>query len=330
MVKDLEITILITSGCEREISVDTCLYYADFCDEVVLVDDQQPAMCEQHLLLLPLNVKYVHVPVRERTFIEQSYNKRLVAAKNARYKYVIHSNHDERYSRAGLEHCLAELKNEEKLTFCSGTGVKLKHKNLSLAYPGLLDYSNLGCLKVRICKHAQHYVPIAHYAVWKKENLVRVLEKTIEVHHAIWDPSLFDEYIFEFLAALEGPSKSLKVFYWIRNRLNDSVSPEYYTKLDVRTSRDVIQRKISLAFEDVHGVKVADVMSAADRKYPSSKFGRFVARLHGLCLRIFCYDRQMLVGVSGSELASLLEANQISFDKREVDTILRSFDRWIG
>jgi hypothetical protein len=40
--KKLNITVLVTSISQREITIETANYYSEICREVILVDEQQP------------------------------------------------------------------------------------------------------------------------------------------------------------------------------------------------------------------------------------------------------------------------------------------------
>ena len=116
--KKIDVSVLITSYSQRKITLETANYFSEICNEVILVDEEQPYLSEEDVIELKKDINYIPY---EASILEKEYNspygKRLIAAKNAKNKYVVHSNHDERYTYMGLLASVNELDNDKNLTF---------------------------------------------------------------------------------------------------------------------------------------------------------------------------------------------------------------------
>ena len=131
----INITVLITSVHQRNITINTANYYSNICDEVIVVDEEQPHLSYVDISKLKKKgITYIGFNTSKKELsIKSIYQKRLIAAKKSTNKYVVHSNHDERYTYHGLLACISELENNKNLIFCAGQAVavrKVKQKNL--------------------------------------------------------------------------------------------------------------------------------------------------------------------------------------------------------
>ena len=108
----IDITILVTSHMQRETTIDTVNYYSEICNEVILVDEQQPYLSLTDIdLLKNRGITYITYNTKNNANTSP-FEKRLIAATKAKNNYVVHSNHDERYSYYGLLACVSELEND--------------------------------------------------------------------------------------------------------------------------------------------------------------------------------------------------------------------------
>ena len=122
--KKIDVSVLITSYSQRKITLETANYFSEICNEVILVDEEQPYLSDEDIIKLKKK-DIIYIPFKASS-LEKEYNptlfsliyeKRLIAAKNAKNKYVVHSNHDERYTYMGLLASVNELDNDRNLTF---------------------------------------------------------------------------------------------------------------------------------------------------------------------------------------------------------------------
>ena len=132
----IDITVLITSIFQREITIETANYYSKICSEVILVDEEQPFLPVNEISTLKKK-GITYIP-HEISSYKGSYDlickKRLIAAKQSSKKYVVHSNHDERYTYHGLLACLTELEKDRKLAFCAGQAIAVRKDALQIYY----------------------------------------------------------------------------------------------------------------------------------------------------------------------------------------------------
>ena len=52
MIDKINITVLITSIHQRKITMDTANYYSNICNEVILVDEEQPHLSADEINIL--------------------------------------------------------------------------------------------------------------------------------------------------------------------------------------------------------------------------------------------------------------------------------------
>ena len=116
----INITVLVTSINQRNISIETANYYSNICNEVILVDEEQPHLSVDEIKVLKeKGIKYIdYKNDASGLSLNSLYQKRLIAANKSNNKYVVHSNHDERYTYHGLLACVSELENHKDLIFC--------------------------------------------------------------------------------------------------------------------------------------------------------------------------------------------------------------------
>ena len=247
--KKIDITVIVTSIHQREIAINTANYYSKICREVIFVDEQQPYLSSSDVKSLKENnITYIVYKNVTNNYI---YQKRLIGANQSNKKYIVHSNHDERYTHDGLLGCVKELEKDEKLSFCAGQAIAIRKDNSQLyftrSYKNLYNYQNKHKLEERLYHHSINYAPIAHYAVWKRENYIKATEKTIFVHNEISTNTILDEIIFELAADLTGDSKAIPILYWIRNRIN----PPYNHGLETKNYVfQIIKKKLYKLFND--------------------------------------------------------------------------------
>ena len=92
------------------------------------------------------------------------------------------------------------------------------------------------------------YVPIAHYAVWRKE-LHNTAENTFAHKLLPTGSTILDEVIFEFAADLVGNSKATLIFIK-RNRINKPY--EHQNKHEnIEDSLKIIKKKLDLLLRDL-------------------------------------------------------------------------------
>ena len=96
----IDITVLITSIYERNITIETANYYSEICSEVILVDEEQPHLPSADISeLKKKGITYIPYKTDNNELsIKSVYQKRLIAAKQSNKRYLVHSNHDERYT----------------------------------------------------------------------------------------------------------------------------------------------------------------------------------------------------------------------------------------
>ena len=136
----VDITVLVTSISQREITIETANYYSEICSEVVLVDEEQP-----HLSVADISVMkkrgITYISYTNNGYKNASYEKRKIAAIQSSNKYVVHSNHDERYTFHGLIACVTELEKDKTLTFCAGQAIAVRRGESKISFTR--SYKNL-------------------------------------------------------------------------------------------------------------------------------------------------------------------------------------------
>ena len=95
---NINITVLVTSASQREITLQTVNYYSQICSEVIFIDEQKPYLSETEVNRLTLKgIKYIPYEFDSQKGLHNSpYKKRLVGANVSKNEYLVHSNHDER------------------------------------------------------------------------------------------------------------------------------------------------------------------------------------------------------------------------------------------
>ena len=259
----LDISVLITSISQREIAIETSNYYSKFCSEVIFVDEEYPHMTNKEIKELEnMGIHYIaYTSDPKTTRLNSIYEKRLIAANQSNNEFLVHSNHDERYTESGICACLKELYTDRDLTFCIGQVVAIrKDKNklhFTRSYENLSCYSNLNSAEQRIYYHSKLYAPLAHYSVWRKESYIYATEKTMLVHSAIPTQTIMEEIIFELAADLTGNSMAISELFWIRNRVNAPSNSDYEKGQQVFIN---IKRKLIKLFDNSNNLDIDLIM----------------------------------------------------------------------
>ena len=226
-VNEINITVLITSITQREITIETAQYYSNICSEVIVVDEQTPHLEETDIKdLNERGITYIPYKDGSDQSLSSTYEKRLIAANHSNNKYLVHSNHDERYTHNGLAACIIELDNDKKLAFCSGQCIAVRKNNQGIyftrSYKNLSGYENINQVDKRTYYHAEKYAPIGHYGVWRRDAYITASKKTVLIHNQLPSLTMMEEVIFELAADLSGNSKAVPELFWIRNRINEN------------------------------------------------------------------------------------------------------------
>jgi len=257
----IDITILVTSHMQREITIDTVNYYSEICKEVILVDEQQPYLPLADIdILKSRGIEYIPYNAKDNTN-NSPLEKRLIAATKAKNNCLAHSNHDERYSYYGLLACVSELENDKGLTFCAGQVIAIRKDESEIyftrQYKNLSDYVNINNVVQRLYYHAENYAPLAHYSVWRKEAYINVTEKTILIHDLMPSKTIMEEVIFELAADLAGNSKATSELYWIRNRIN---RPTHGHNEKGEHVFNIIKKKLHFLLDDIDGIEIDNIV----------------------------------------------------------------------
>ena len=107
----LDVTVFITSISQRDIVIETANYYSKMCSEVIIVDEEQPHLDNAEINAMSTRgiTYFAYKNKANNNWNTTIYDKRMVAVSQSNNKYVVHSNHDERYTYLGLKACIAEL-----------------------------------------------------------------------------------------------------------------------------------------------------------------------------------------------------------------------------
>lgn len=331
----IDITVLVTSIFQREITIETANYYSKICNEVILVDEEQPFLSETDISTLKKK-GITYIPHKISSY-KGSYDlivkKRLVAAKLSSKKYVVHSNHDERYTYHGLLACLNELEKDRKLAFCAGQAIAIRKDALeiyyTLSYKKLLRYENLdNKVEQRLHHHAKVYVPIAHYALWRRELYINTVEKTILTHELMPSRStIFDEYIFELAADLAGNSKAISDLYWVRNRINTPVQHQQEYKGE-KYDFKIIENKLRILLKDLDNVQLDGVIKNLYNgpvRFVTKTFLEKSIISIKLILRNIIKKKMKKSSIDGSDdINTLLNHNKVKYEKNDLSNLLNS------
>ena len=269
----INVTVLVTSIHERNITINTANYYSNICNEVILVDEEQPYLSLDEINILKnKGIKYIdYKSATNDLSLNSIYKKRLIAANQSKNKYLVHSNHDERYTYHGLLACVSELENHKDLIFCAGQAVAVRKTEKEIyytrSYKNLSDYKNVNEVKLRLYNHADIYSPIAHYSVWRKEFFIENIERTISIHDRLPNSCELDEVIFELSADLIGNSKALNEFYWVRNRINPP-SPKDIREKGIYAIK-ITENKMNILLSNLNDIKVDILTKGLFKNFPS-------------------------------------------------------------
>jgi len=328
----IDITVLITSIYERNITIETANYYSEICSEVILVDEQQP-----HLSVNDINelkkkgIVYIGFKTSNNELsIRSVYLKRLIAAKKSNKKYIVHSNHDERYTYYGLLACLSELESNKDLTFCAGQAVAVRKAKQKIyytrSYKKISEYENVNEVKLRLYHHAESYSPIAHYSLWKKEFFIDTLERTISVHDTVPSSGILDEVIFEFSANLAGNSKALNELYWVRNRINPP-GPKH-NRDKGHYSIKIIENKLNVLLGNSHDIKVDILIDSLYRNFPIVQKKRFIGKsilfIKLIIKKLVNLKKKDKNPEAFENIENLLNDSKIKYDKKDLKYLLDS------
>ena len=307
---------------QREITIDTVNYYSEICNEVILVDEQQPCLSLTDIDILK-NRGIEYIPYNAKDNGNNSpLEKRLIAATKAKNNYVVHSNHDERYTYYGLLACVSELENDKELTFCAGQVIAIRKNESRIyytrQYKNLSDYENIHNIEQRLYHHAETYAPLAHYSVWRKESYINVTEKTISIHDLIPSKTIMEEVIFELAADLAGNSKATSELYWIRNRINHPMHG-YYEKGEYAFK--TIENKLLILLNDIDNIQIDFIMNSFRNNFPFVN-PSFISKNIILIKRMM---RKLIKKKTTNNVETLLENNNIKYEKNDLSNALKSF-----
>ena len=330
----INITVLVTSINQRNITIDTANYYSNICNEVILVDEEQPHLSIDEIKKLKSKgIKYIdYKNDANRRSLNCLYEKRLIAANKSNNKYVVHSNHDERYTYNGLLACVSELENHKGLIFCAGQAVAVRKAQKEIyftrSYKNLSEYKNINEVNLRLHNHAEKYAPIAHYSVWRKEFFIKNMERTIAVHNKITPSGILDEVVFEFSADLAGSSKALNEFYWLRNRINPECPK---AKRDQgQYSLKIIENKLNLLLGNLNDIKVDILINCLYKNLPNVPTKSFIEKIIlfiKLILRRFINlikRKEKKRPNSFDNIENLLNDSKIKYAKKDLEYLLNS------
>tara|TARA_X000000950_G_scaffold288824_1_gene407678 strand:- start:190 stop:1188 length:999 start_codon:yes stop_codon:yes gene_type:complete len=311
----IDITVLITSIHQREIAIQTANYYSKICSEVIFVDEQQPYLTPTEVSVLKENnINYITYKNDSNNYV---YQKRLIGASRSNKKFIVHSNHDERYTYHGLLGCVEELEKDQKLSFCIGQAIAMRKDNSEVhytrSYKKLHDYQNIKKVEERLYYHAKNYAPLAHYAVWKRENYIKATEKTIFIHKEISTNTILDEIVFELAADLTGNSKAIPILFWIRNRVNPPFNQGLETKNYVF---QIIKKKLYKLFSDLDNNVEVDILiesywSNIPFFWPKSFIDKSI-------IIIKQKIRQLIKKKKIKDIDTLLNDSNVTFEKKDL------------
>lgn len=356
----LPISVVITSIAQREIALRTCDYFLKICTEVIFVDEEKPTLEKMEIMArLP---GFVYMPYASSELVQKPvsvivYEKIAMGSARASNQYVIRANHDEVYSAKGLEAALEYLDSHQDFALISGQclGFQYARNKTSLAfarkYLGLSGYENVFSIDERFLYHAVNYVPIAHYALWRKEFLGPVLQLSIRAHEAISRTVFCDELVFEMIAMKYGKSRSLPELFWIRNRCNGI---SYTGRDSPDDSYAILRRKLHFSLPEITNDQLDQMIESFEERWPLIKLSK--ARQALLFIRskfairsIYRKIKDLLSCVVGRirlrpqcqpnnpnpdavtlnvEFESFIQTEKISYSQEDVSTIVRFFQFW--
>jgi len=314
---------LITSYDQRDITIETANYYSEICDEVIIVDEEQPYLISAALITLrKKGIKYIaYKPSGSKLSVNLTYQKRLFAANYSKNQYVVHSNHDERFTYFGLSACVTELEKEKNLTFCSGQAVAIRKDNsFTRSYKNLHEFYNVNDkINERLYYHSKRYAPIAHYSVWRRDPYIDATERTISVHNLINESGYADEVIFELAADMIGNSKAIHELYWIRNRINPP-RPKHSRKMGDDALK-IIRNKLHLLLQKSENISL-------DNIYNNLLVSLNFVRTKSFAEKGFIVIKQIIRKIIKKRkfynIKILLANDKIIYDKKDLSNAIRS------
>lgn len=319
----IDITVLVTSISQREITIETVNYYSEICNEVIFVDEESPHLSANDIdLLKKRGITYIPYKFDSHKKTHNSpYEKRLIAANHSNNTYLVHSNHDERYTYHGLLACVSELEDDNKLAFCIGQAIAVRKDNsdiyYSRSYKNLCEYENFNEVNQRLYHHAEIYVPLAHYSVWRKESYITTTKKTIKTHNLIPSTTMMEEVIFELAADLAGNSKAISELFWIRNRINP---PTHNSKEKGAIVFKIIEKKLYSLFDDSENIQMDIIINSFWNHFTFVR-PSFLSRSIILIKRI---ARKIIKKEKINDIDALLKNNKITYKKNDLSNVLKS------
>ena len=321
----IDITVLVTSLKQRETTIETANYYSEICSEVVIVDEQEPYLCSSDIKSLKeAGITYIPYTYRgdaNKKSLHSTYEKRLIAASQSKNKYVVHSNHDERYTYYGLLACMSELENNKNLTFCAGQAVAVRRDNSGIHYSrphkNLYGYQNINNINQRLYYHAETYALVAHYSVWIKESYINVTEKTISIHDLMPSTTMMEEVIFELAADLAGNSKAIPELYWIRNRLNP---PLHNSNGKGKHVFKTIENKLHLLLSELDDIKIHIIINSFWNHF-TFVHPSFLSRS---IISIKLIARKVIKKKKINDIFTLLNNANINYNKDDLSNVFKS------
>ena len=322
-VNKIDITVLVTSITQREVTLETAIYYSKICNEVIIVDEEKPHLSVNDVdKLHKRGIRYFSYNDGSDESLSSTYEKRLIAATHAKSNYVVHSNHDERYTYQGLLASLNELKNKKDLIFCVGQCIAVRKDESGIfftrSYPNLDGYKNVGNLEQRLYYHSKKYAPLAHYAVWRRESYIHASEKTVTIHNLTPSTTMMEEVIFELAADLTGNSKAIPELFWIRNRIN----PHIHNSNDTGTHIfKIIEEKLKILFAGADNVKI-DIFI---KNFCNNSFAFLQTNL---LLKTLILVRKKINNMGKkkkiTDIDYLLNSHKINYNSDDISNIFRS------
>jgi len=319
--KTIDLTVLVTSFSQREITIATANYYSEICNEVILVDEQKPYLSEIDINLLnEKGIRYISYEANENTK-NPILEKRLIAASMAKNVYVAHSNHDERYTYHGLLASFNELENDKNLTFCAGQAIAVRRNKKGIyytrQYKNLCGYENINNVEDRIYHHAETYAPLAHYSLWRKNAYIDVINRTMRIHGLMPSDTIMEEVIFELAADVAGNSKATPELYWIRNRVNDSAHGSFEKGEHIFKT---IECKLQILLNDVDNIQLNRIMDSFRSNFPFIKPSNMNKRI----IKIKRIIRKFIKKKNINDIDVLLKDNKIKYEKNDLSNVLES------
>ena len=320
----IDISILITSITQREITINTARYYSEICNEVIIVDEEKPHLSHSDIEALN-NKGIIYIPYKggcNKTSLYPTYEKRLIAAINSNKNYVVHSNHDERYTYKGLMACVTELENNTDLTFCVGQCVAVRRDNIGFfytrSYECLKNYQNINKTLDRLYYHADIYAPVGHYGVWRKEQYIYASKKTLFVHNAIPSTTMMEEVIFGLAADRTGNSKAVPELFWIRNRINPPSGNSTGKGKNVFAH---MEKKFEILFSDLNNVKIERITKSFWKNFPFIRLNFYEKTIIFFKRNI----RKILKKKKSRDIIAFLQ-DDISYDENDLLNALESLE----